>query len=171
MGFHDGPVVIDLTEQDRLVAQGNAGIGQAPQGVTRFGGQLPGMVGVDADEKRVVSAEHGAELRGNALGQENGDAGADAEELDMRNGAQLAEQKVELLVAQQEGVAPAQQHVPDCGMAADIIHLAVELRMEVVAGGIADEARAGAIAAIGGTPIGDQKKDAVGVAVDQSRHR
>ena len=50
MGLHDRGVVIDLAEQDRLVAQGNAGIGQARQGVARLGGQLPRMIGVDAQE-------------------------------------------------------------------------------------------------------------------------
>ena len=119
----------------------------------------------------MVSAQHGTEFRRNALGQEDRDAGPDAQELDMRNGAQLAEQKVQLFVAQQEGVPSAQEHVPDFGMAADVIHLTVELRMKVVAGGVADETRPGAIAAIRRTPIGHQEKDAVRVAVYQSRHR
>ena len=35
----------------------------------------------------------------------------------------------------------------------------------------ADDAAAGAVAAIGGAAVGDEKEDAVGIAMDQARHR
>src|ERR1700720_300156 len=96
-------------------------------------------------------SKHRAELRCDALRQEYRDACADPQELDMRNSPQLAEQMLELVVAKKQRVAAAEQHVADGGCAANIIELAGEFRMEIVAAGVANEPRARAVTAIGGT--------------------
>ena len=68
------------------------------------------------------------------------------------------------------GIAAAQEHVAHAGVLADVFDLAVKLRMEIVAGGVADQARAGAITAIGRAAVGHQEQHAVRVAMHQSRH-
>src|SRR5258706_14428151 len=112
---------------------------------------------MDADEQRMILPKHRAELGRDSLRQKNRNPRADAEELDVRNGAQLAQQVFELVIAEQQRVAAAQQHVADGGVAADVINLLVELRMEIIAGGIADESRPRAIPAISRAANGNQE--------------
>lgn len=67
-GFLDFDVIIDAAQEDALIAEGDASIGEAAEGVSDFGGEFAGVVGVDGDEERVVLFQHGAELGGDALG-------------------------------------------------------------------------------------------------------
>ena len=60
--------------------------------------------------------QHRAQFRRDALRQKNRDARADAQKFDVRNRAQPAQQIFQLVVAQQQRVAAAQQHVADFGM-------------------------------------------------------
>jgi len=53
VGLHDGGLVIHMPQQHRLVAQRYPRIRQPPEGVANFRRQLPGMVGMDADEQGV----------------------------------------------------------------------------------------------------------------------
>jgi hypothetical protein len=152
--FHDLGSVIDMAQEDGLIAEWDAGVGEASEGVANLEGQFTWVIGVDADEEGVELFEHGAQFRGDALGEEDGDAGADPDELEVGDGAELAEQMFEFVVVEQERVATAEQDVADLGSAADVIDLAVKLGVEIVSGGIADEARACAIAAVGGAAIG-----------------
>src|SRR5437899_3880332 len=89
----------------------------------------------------------------------------------MRNGAQPAEQMLEPLVAEQQWIAATEQNVAYLGMVPDIFDLFVELRMKIVASGVADEARARAITAIRGATVSDEKQNAIGIAMNQARHR
>jgi hypothetical protein len=52
-GLHDVRIVVDVAEEDGLVAEGDAGIGEAAQGVADLGGEFAGVIGVDAEEERV----------------------------------------------------------------------------------------------------------------------
>ena len=49
-----------LADQDvtGLVAEGDAGVGQAPEGVPHLGGQFPRMIRVDAHEERMKIFQH-----------------------------------------------------------------------------------------------------------------
>ena len=49
------------------------------------------MIGVDGDEEWVVFLEHAAEVVCDALGEEDGDSGADSDELDVGDGAEAGE--------------------------------------------------------------------------------
>ena len=155
--LHHGRGVVDVLEQDGLVAERNAGVGEAAEGVADFGGEFARVVGVDADEERMKFFQHRAEFGRDALRQEDGDARADAEKFNVRTRAQLGEQMLQLVIAQEQGVAAAEEDVADFGMRGDVGDLLVELGMEVVAGGVADEARAGAIAAIRRAAVGDEE--------------
>src|SRR5256885_65149 len=113
----------------------------------------------------MVLFEHRAKLRRDPLRQENWDARANPHEFHMRNGAQFAEQVLKLVIAEEQWITAAEQHVADRRIAADIIELPGEVRMEIVAGGIAHQPRACAVPAIAGTAIGDEKEHAIGIAM------
>ena len=102
--------------------------------------------------------------------QEDRDARADAQKFDVRNRAQPAQQIFQLLIAQQQRVAAAQQHVADFRMLRDVCDLPVEFGMEIVAAGVADQPRARAITAIRGAAVGDQEQHAVGIAMHEAGH-
>ena len=87
------------------------GVRQPAQRLPHLGGQLPRVVRVNADEQRVILPEHRAQLRRDALRQEDGYPRADPQKLHVRDGAQPAQQMVQLLVAEQQRVAAAQQYV------------------------------------------------------------
>ena len=97
--------------------------------------------------------------------------GAEAHELDMADGAQPAEQIVEPLVGQRQRIAAGDQHVADLGMRRDIVERLLPLRAAegIVAAGLADHARARAVAAIGRAEAGGQEQHAVGIAVHETR--
>ena len=105
-----------MAQQDGLVAERDARVGEASEGFADLGGQFARMVVVNAHEQRMIFLELGAQGRGDALRQEDGDAGADAQKLDVRNGAKAAEQMIELVVAEQQGVAAAQEDVRMFGL-------------------------------------------------------
>src|SRR6266567_9300015 len=103
------------------------------------------MIRMNADEQRVIFLQSRAQLRRDALREKNRDVRAEAQELHVRDAAQLREQVFELLVAEQERVAAAEQHVAHFGMLADIADLLREVGMKIVARRVADEPRARAI--------------------------
>ena len=113
-----------MLEQHALVAERNAGVGQAAERVAHFRRQFARMIGVDADEQRMKFFQHRAQFRRDALRQENRDARADAQKFHVRNRAQPAQQIFQLLIAQQQRVAAAQQHVADFRMLRDVFDLA-----------------------------------------------
>ena len=102
-----------LREQHGLVAERDAGVGQPAQRLAHFRRQFARMVGMDAHEQRMKFFQHRAQLRRDALRQKDRDARADAQKFHVRNRAQPAQQILQLLVAQQQRVAAAQQHVAD----------------------------------------------------------
>ena len=155
--LHHQRIVVDVLEQDALVAERNARIGQPAHRVAHLGRQLARMIRVDAQEQRMKFFQHLAEFRGDALGQKRRDARADAQEFNVRNRAQPGQQVFQLFVAQQQRVAAAEQHVADFRVRGDVGDLLVELRMKVVAGRVAHEPRARAVAAICGAAVSDQK--------------
>ena len=167
---HEG-VVVDVLEEDGLVAQRDAGVGEATEGIADLGGQLARVVRVDADEEGVELPQHRAQLGRDALREEEWDARADAEELDVLDGPQPGEEILELLVAEEQRVAAGEEHVADFRVRGDVINLPVKLRVEVIAAGVAHEPRARAIAAVGGAAVRDEEQHAVGVAMDEPGHR
>ena len=115
--------------------------------------------------------EDGTELRGDALRQEDRDAGANADELDVRNRAEAPQQRVELLIGEKEWISAREQDVAHLGVLLEVGDRLVEIRMEFLLPRPTHHAGARAVAAVGGAPIGDQEEDTVGVAVNQSGHR
>jgi hypothetical protein len=104
--FLDFHAVVHAAEQHALVAERDAGVGEAAECVAHFGGEFARVVGVDRNEERVVFFQHRAEFRSDALGQENRDARADADELDVRDGPQPGENPVEPVIGKSSGSPP-----------------------------------------------------------------
>src|SRR4051794_10216084 len=78
---------------------------------------------------------------------------------------------IELLVAQEQGIASAQEDVADGRGAPDIIDLFVVLWMEIIATGIAHQARASAVSAVSRTSVRHQKEHPIRIAMHQAGHR
>lgn len=96
--------VVDSLEKDGLVPHDNAGVGQATEGVANFGGEFVGVVGVDGKEEGMELLEHIAEFRGDSLGKEKRDAGAEAKELDVGDFVETSEEAFEFGVGKKEWI-------------------------------------------------------------------
>ena len=107
---------------------------------------------------------------GDALRQHGGHFGAQADELDVRDGPQLGQQPVEPLFAQEERIAAGQEHVADLGRSADVVQGQFQPLLVGHDFALPHHPRAGAIAAITRTRIQHQQQDPVRIAVDESRH-
>ena len=126
------------------------------------------MVDVDAHPERVVLCEHAAEFRRDALREEDGDAGADADEFDVRDAAETFEHGLEPVVGEEEGIAAGEEDVADFRVGFEVAVGGFEFGVEFLFAGAADDAAAGAVAAVGGAAVGDEEEDAVRVAVDEA---
>jgi hypothetical protein len=102
---HEIGVIVDAFEQYRLACERDAGVGETPTGSSRLGSNLGRVVEVSHQVEGVVLGEEPAELRGDSLGQGAGDPGSEAENLDVGNGAQRAENPGKALVLEEKGVA------------------------------------------------------------------
>ena len=103
--FHHLGAVIDAFEQDTLVPERNPAIGKAPQSITHFARELTRVVNMHTHPQRMILAQHGAELRRDALWKENRNPGSDSEELEMRDGTQALKNRLQARVREQKGVA------------------------------------------------------------------
>src|ERR1043166_3487734 len=128
------------------------------------------MIRVHADKQRMIFSENRAKLRCNDWCQKNGNTRANAQELNVRNVSQLPQQLFDLVVAEQQRVAAAEQHVTYCRCAADIINLLIEVRVKIVSTRIADQSRAGTIPAIRRATVGHKEQYPIRITMHQTRH-
>ena len=167
----DVDVVVHARQQHGLVAQRDAGARQFVASLGQFGGDLVGMVDVDVDPQRVVLCEHVGQFVGDAHGHEDRHARADAHDLDVRDLAQAAQDLLQDAWRQHQRVAAGEQHIAHLRCVPQVFELHLELGAREGRRGVAHDARAGAVAAVGGALGGDQHQDAVRVAVHQPGHR
>ncbi len=106
-----------------------------------------------------------------ALWQKHRDPGSDADEFDMWNRPQFTQQVIQTVVAEQKRITTAQENIAYLRMRADVFESFFVAGMEVVVLGIGYQAAAGAVAAVGCAAIGNEKQDAVGIAVNEPFHR
>ncbi len=170
--LHGFDRVVDPLQQDRLAAQRDAGIGQPRIGFRGLGRQFRRMRHMDAEPQRMVFPQHLHQGFGDAHGKHRRHLAAEADELDVLDRPQAAEQVVELVVGDGQGIAARQQDVANFRMRFDVCERPVPLtdRELVVAAGLADHARARAVAAIGRAETGGQEQHPVGIAVNQTRN-
>src|SRR5665648_908764 len=96
--LHDVGAVVDAGQEHRLVAQREAAVGEHVAGLLALGRELLGVVEVRVDVERLVLLEHRHELGGDALREDDGGAGADAHDLDVRDGVHALDDRLELIV-------------------------------------------------------------------------
>ncbi len=126
---------------------------------------------MDVDPQGMILLQHIGELVGYAHGQEHRHARADADDLDMGDLAQPAEDLFQDARGQHQRVAAGEQHVAHLRRALEVFDLQVELFAREGCRWIADDARARAVAAIGCALGGDQHQHPVRVAMHQPRNR
>ncbi len=167
---HDVDAVVDAGQQDRLVAQRDAGPGELVAGAGDFGRDLVGVVEVEVHPQRVVLRQHLAQLVVHALGHEDRHARADADDLHVRDLADAADHRFQEPGGQGQAIAAADQDVADLWRPADVVELSLVLGAVEVLGRVAHDPRPGAVAAVAGALGRDQHQDTIRVAVHQARH-
>src|SRR5204863_8477447 len=95
-----------------------------------FHGELARMIDMHAHPERMIFLEHRAKLRCDALRQENWNARADPEKLNVWNGAEPTQDALEFFVAENEGVAAGEKHVADFGVLFEITERFFEIGVE-----------------------------------------
>ncbi len=168
--LHDFWFIVHAAQEHALIPQWHAVVCEDAEAFADLGGEFAGMIGVDADEKRVVLLQHAAQLWGDPLWKENGHAGADAEELDVRDLAQSGEDGVELGVRKKQGIPAGEQDIAHFRVLFEVAEGGLELGVQFLFADAADDSAAGAVAAVGGAAICDEEEDAVWVAVDETWH-
>lgn len=166
--FLDFDGVIDLIEEDGLISHDDAGVREAPEGFLDLGGELFGVIGVDGDEEGVEFFDHVTKFRGDALREEDGDAGSDSEELNVGDFAEAGEEFFKFPIGEEEGIAAGEEDVADLWGAFEVFDGGVPLGFELLVGDAGDDAGAGAVSAVGGAAVGDEEEDAVRIAVDEA---
>ncbi len=141
-----------------------------PSASRDLGGEFARVVRVDGDEERVMLFQHRAELGRDPLRQENRDARADADELDVRDGPQTGEDLVELVVREEQGIAAGKQDVADLGVLFEIFESRLPLGFQMLLADTGNDSRARAVAAVGGAAVGHEEQHPVRIAMDQSGH-
>src|SRR3954469_8856632 len=106
------------------------------------------MIDMHAHPDRMMFGKNRAELRRDSLRQENWNAGADSEKLDVFDRAQPRQQLVDLVVGKNQRVATAQEHVAHLGVLFEITKSFFEIRMKFLFADAADHAASRAIPAI-----------------------
>ncbi len=167
----DVDAVVDAREQHALVADRQAGPRQLVDRARDLGRDLVGVVEVQVDPERVVLLEHLAQLVVDALRQEDRDAAADADDLDVRDLAQAAQDLLEQLRRKGQAVAAGDQDVADLRRPAQVLELRLVVAAVEVLGRVADDARPRAVPAVRRALRRDEHQDPVRVAVDEPGHR
>ena len=170
--LHYRGIVVDAFEQHGLRTQRNACVGQARGRFGNLRRQLFGVREMDAHPQGVMFPQHLHQILGDALRKHGRYLAADAQELDVPNRPQAAQQIIELVVADGERIAAREQHVADLAMLFEVIERELPIaHVELIfAARIADQPRARAIAAIGRAGSGGEEQHAVGIAMHQARH-
>ena len=163
--------VVDSFEKDGLVPHDKAGVCQATERVADFGGEFVGVVAVDGKEEGMELLEHIAEFRGDSLGKEKRDAGAKTKELNVGNLVETSEEAFEFRVGEEEWVSAGKKDITHLRGSSEILDGLVPLGFEFLVRNTGNNTGTSAVAAVGCAAVGDEKKNAIGVTVDESRNR
>src|SRR6266516_5696499 len=108
------------------------------------------MIDMHSHPERMMFGENRAQLRRDALWQKNRDPRADAEELNVRDRAQSRKQLVDLIIGENQCVAPAQQDIPHFSVSLQIAKAFLEIRVQFLFSRSAHHPAAGAIPTVTG---------------------
>ncbi len=157
--------IVDTAQQHRLVAKLQAGICQHGTGFLTLRGDLIGMIEVSIQPDRVVLFEHLAKFRGNALWHDYRCTGAQADDFNVLDFAQFGQDVLQALFPHQEGITAGKQHIANHRFAANVVDTGINFLQGARAILLACQTAAGAVTAIHGALIGNQKEHPVGVAM------
>ena len=167
--LHDLRIVVDAFQKHGLRPERHAGIGQPAAGVDDLGRQLVRMVEMQVHIHGVIFFHDLAESGRDALRQAAGDAGADAQDFQMRDRAQGLEHLLQQVVGQQQRVAAGENHVPHFRVFAQVGDRLVEVAL-FNEPRLADQPLARAEAAVDRALVRDHQQRAVRIPVDQMGH-
>src|SRR5437870_10157799 len=105
------------------------------------------MIDMHAHPKRMVFGQNRAQLGRDSLRQENRNAGADPEKLDVLDRAQPGQQLVDLVVAENERVTAAKKNVAHFGVLFEVTERFFKIGMQFLFADAADDASPRAISA------------------------
>src|SRR5438270_3048100 len=105
----------------------------------------------------MVFGQQRAKLGRDALRQENRDAGADAEKLNVRDGAETFQDPFKFIVAENQSVAAGKKNVADFGVLFEIAEGLLEVGVQLLFAHAADDAASRAITAVARATIGHEK--------------
>ena len=165
---HHVRAIVHAGQQHGLVAQGDTGVSQHSAGLGGFGSELLGGVEVGVQPHGVILLQHLAQLGSNTLGAHHGGAGAQTDDLHVRNGADALDDVLQHIVADHQGVTAGQQNVANLGVIGHIVDALVDLLHGHFAVVLTGKAAAGAVTAVHGTLVSDEQQHAVGIAVSQT---
>ena len=170
--LHHLDVVIDALEQHGLAPERDAGVRELLARAPAVGRQLDRVREMHAQEQRVVAPEDGEQSIRDALRHHRGHLRPDAQDLDVLDRAQLAEQPIDFVVRERERVAAGDQDVAHLGVLANVLDAAGPPELARAAGRRgADHARPRAVATIGRAQVRREEQDAVRVPVHEAGHR
>ncbi len=166
-GGHRG---VQPAHQHRLVLHRDPVVDEPLARLARLGGDLLGVVEVRDHVERREPAQRAAQLVVDAHRQADRDAGADADDLDVRDGADALEQIEEPLRGKEQRVASGDEHVPHLRMRAQVRERFLQLLAGDAALVTAGDAPARAVPAVDAAVVEGEQEDAVGVLVDDGAH-
>src|SRR5260370_9270499 len=111
------------------------------------------MIDVHAHPERMMFGQDRAELGRDPLRQENWDARTDANKFNMRDRTQPRKQLVDLVIAENQRVAAAQQNIAHFGVLFEITESLFEIGVQFLFADSADNTATGAIATIRSSAI------------------
>ena len=162
-------MVVDPAQEHGLRAHDDAAVGDDRQRALDLGGDLPRVREVHGKEVRAARPQGADEPRGDPLRQVAGHARADADDLDVRDGPEPADDRAEGEFAQEQGIAAADEDVADFRMGGDVLRG----RLDAFRGGaqvaVADQPAARAVPAVGGAAVRGHEQHPVRIAMHQAR--
>ena len=162
---HHVYAVVDAPEQNGLIADRNAGVVQSLTRLAALRRQFIRMIEMCIDVNRLVFFEHLAKFRRDSLRKYDGRPRTDANHLNVVDRPQLLNNVFEPIVTHQESITSGKQDIADKRFASDVIDAGVDFRLRARTVFLTGETTPRAMATIHGAHIGDEKKDAIGVAM------
>ena len=121
--------VVDAPEQDGLVAERHAGVGEAGASRHRLRSQFVWVIEMGVDPDRMVLSDHLTKLFGDPEGIGDRNPRAEPDDLDVVDRAQAGDDVFEAGVRQREGISPRDQDVSDLGRRPDVVERGVDGRL------------------------------------------
>ena len=163
--------VVDAAQEHRLIVDRDAGAQQTVAGSGGLRGDLVRMVKVGIDPDGVVLLQQRAHILVDALRQKDRNTRAEADDLDVRDGAKAGQDLLEIGQRQRQRIAAGDDNVADLGMVGDVLnhHLDAALTCRPVLVDPFPLARA--VTAVKRAIRRDEKEAAVWIAMNDSGDR